>query len=729
MDTKSQSKVAVLFLFLLSLLLFGSSLLVSFEKKLDYDNDTMSYFRNSPEIQELAVRYAKNLQRYYCYYKNFDIDTATMKLAELDKYISTGHVEDKDSDNTIIAPFGNNRSDSTTTGPSPDDPYQNNPEELYNFNLNDLTLDQVISRQSSLVDAINNYNTVENYIRTNSDFHFMVFDIIRNRIIATNSEDFYKESSYETISTGDDIFNVKFNGEMLSTAFSADNMRCFISIPNSTTLTVKGYMYELENTVVYNSVLASPALPLCLFALALALVLFLKSTYPLLLQGINNKFFEHFEKLPLVISIPCFLFCLKFIYLRFAFTKAVLTSDFAQGKYISILALMIGTSVIVLYLILTFEYIIKAIAEPKRILDTPEFRSAIKALEDLKLAVTKSRKIYFIIPLFICVLAIVFIYGIVILLSVSMSLLPKTFLMYIGCLLGLLFALLCYKIIMSEIKLRYYIQEMVDGNIDTIPHQTGLFTTSINNINNINKGLKEVMEEQLKSERLKTELITNVSHDLKTPLTSIISYVDLLQTMNLESEKANEYIGIIKNKSRRLKVLIDDLFEASKLSSGQMKLEKRNADVVSLLEQTLGELDYKLEDAHIEFKITGCTDPIILNIDGQKMWRVFDNLINNIIKYSAPNSRAYADIQNNSENVVITFKNVANYTMDFDAEELFERFKRADKARTTEGSGLGLSIAKSIVELHGGKMKILTDGDLFKIIIVLEKTKETTKLS
>ena len=142
---------------------------------------------------------------------------------------------------------------------------------------------------------------------------------------------------------------------------------------------------------------------------------------------------------------------------------------------------------------------------------------------------------------------------------------------------------------------------MANGNIETIPYQTGFFTTSINNINNINTGLKAVMEEQLKSERLKTELITNVSHDLKTPLTSIISYVDLLQAMNLDNEKANEYIGIIKNKSRRLKILIDDLFEASKLSSGQMKLEKRNADVVSLLEQTLGELDYKLEDAHIEF--------------------------------------------------------------------------------------------------------------------------------
>ena len=297
----------------------------------------------------------------------------------------------------------------------------------------------------------------------------------------------------------------------------------------------------------------------------------------------------------------------------------------------------------------------------------------------------------------------------------------RTFLLYVGLTIASLVFAVIFKAIVAEIKLRYYIQELADGKMDTIPEQSGPFTTSINNINKINSGLQRNLNEILKSERLKTELITNVSHDLKTPLTSIISYVSLLKGLNINNDMANEYISVIDNKSKRLKILIDDLFEASKLSSGQMKLDKMYSDIVALLDQTLGELSYKIEESDIEFIVSTSTDSILVNIDGQKMWRVFDNLINNILKYSAKGTRAYVDITEEEHDVVITFKNVANYNMDFDANELFERFKRGDPSRTTEGSGLGLSIAKSIVELHGGIMNITTDGDLFKIVIVLQK--------
>jgi signal transduction histidine kinase len=212
-----------------------------------------------------------------------------------------------------------------------------------------------------------------------------------------------------------------------------------------------------------------------------------------------------------------------------------------------------------------------------------------------------------------------------------------------------------------------------------------------------------------------------VSHDLKTPLTSIISYVNLLKELHLDNESAGEYIDVIENKAMRLKVLIDDLFEASKLSSGQMKLDKNPSDVVSLLRQTMGELSYKIEESGIEFKTDLPDSPVILNIDGQKMWRVFDNMLNNILKYSPKGSRAYIDISDAEDKVTIVFKNVSSYSLNFDTNELFERFKRGDAARVTEGSGLGLSIARSIVELHGGKMSLVTDGDLFKIIIELKK--------
>lgn len=262
-------------------------------------------------------------------------------------------------------------------------------------------------------------------------------------------------------------------------------------------------------------------------------------------------------------------------------------------------------------------------------------------------------------------------------------------------------------------------EEMVAGNLDYSidENDKGLLGKLAHNINNMKKGLKKSVESQVKSERFKSELITNVSHDLKTPLTSIINYVDLLKSEDLSKEDMNVYIQILDKKSKRLKVLIEDLFEASKISSGSIELNIEKVNISQILRQALGEFYEKIEGSSLNFKVNIENDGIYANLDGKKTWRVFENLIGNILKYSMNNSRVYIDLETEGNKAIVTMKNISAYEMDFDVEEIFERFKRADKARKSEGSGLGLAIAKSIVELQGGNMDIVIDGDLFKVTI------------
>lgn len=249
--------------------------------------------------------------------------------------------------------------------------------------------------------------------------------------------------------------------------------------------------------------------------------------------------------------------------------------------------------------------------------------------------------------------------------------------------------------------------------------KTALATLAAN-INTIKHGVKTSQKEQAKSERLKTELITNVSHDLRTPLTSIITYTELLKKPGLSSEERDAYIEIIDRKSKRLKVLIDDLFEVSKMASGNIELEKKKVDLVQLLQQALAEHNETIQKSSLQFRIKNPDTPIYAIVDGQKLWRVFDNLITNILKYSMENTRVYISINREENKAVIVFKNVTKYELSEEIDELFERFKRGDKSRHTEGSGLGLAIAKSIVDLHGGRMDIEVDGDLFKVIVTLD---------
>jgi signal transduction histidine kinase len=287
-----------------------------------------------------------------------------------------------------------------------------------------------------------------------------------------------------------------------------------------------------------------------------------------------------------------------------------------------------------------------------------------------------------------------------------------------------IFAMLFYRYYWSftigYCKLCYYIKKIYEGE-NIIIEEREPAKREIYYLNNLRRGFIESVDKTIKAERLKTQLITNVSHDLKTPLTSIINYLELLKKDGMQGEHANEYISILESKSQRLKLLIEDLFEASKLSAGEVELNLERVNVCDLIKQAAGELSGKLESSGIDLRMKFDSDNIYLKLDGKKMWRVFENLLNNIIKYSVGGTRAYINVEDEANEYIITFRNISNHEINFDKSELFDRFKRGDGSRSTDGNGLGLSIAQSIVHLHGGFIDIIVDGDLFKVVIVFRK--------
>lgn len=240
-------------------------------------------------------------------------------------------------------------------------------------------------------------------------------------------------------------------------------------------------------------------------------------------------------------------------------------------------------------------------------------------------------------------------------------------------------------------------------------------------VQDIAGGLSNAVNQSLKSERLKTELITNVSHDIKTPLTSIINYVDLLKKEKMPNEKCTEYLMILDNKSQRLKKLTEDLVEASKASSGNIKLKMEKINVSELVKQVSGEFEDRFHERKLEEIMTLPEEPIFIWADGRYMYRVLENIYSNCAKYAMENTRIYMDVILQKQSVVIQMKNVSQEKLNISADELMQRFVRGDDSRNTEGSGLGLSIASSLTELQKGKFHIYLDGDLFKITIGFER--------
>ena len=284
------------------------------------------------------------------------------------------------------------------------------------------------------------------------------------------------------------------------------------------------------------------------------------------------------------------------------------------------------------------------------------------------------------------------------------------------CIVGLLYLLNQMR------RLEQGVRNMANGDFDTkidTQKMIGPFKHHGECLNSIGDGMTIAVEERMKSERMKTELITNVSHDIKTPLTSIVNYVDLLKKEELDNQTAVGYVEVLDRQATRLRKLIEDLIEASKASTGNMKVTKETLNICELITQSLGEYEERFAANHLNIVTNLPEEGILIRADGRLLWRVLDNLMNNISKYAMPGSRVYADVEKEGNATKFQLKNISREQLNVRSDELMERFVRGDSARTSEGSGLGLSIARSLTELMGGAFRLSVDGDLFKVTLTL----------
>lgn len=295
-----------------------------------------------------------------------------------------------------------------------------------------------------------------------------------------------------------------------------------------------------------------------------------------------------------------------------------------------------------------------------------------------------------------------------------------SFLMFFWLIEKIIFFLALMKILLDFGKVKRAGAEIAGGNLEYKVETERMLIDMAdvgNSLNTIGNGITSAVEERMKSERMKTELITNVSHDIKTPLTSIINYTDLLTKLDLKDPKAQEYLEVLGRQSARLKKLIEDLIEASKASSGALKLDMETVNVSMLLMQAAGEYEEKFAQKNLDLRITGEDAALTARADSRYLWRIFDNLMSNMLKYAQPGTRAYIDLASEAGDVCIVFRNISESPLHISGDELMERFVRGDSSRSTEGSGLGLSIADSLITLMGGRMELSVDGDLFKVIV------------
>lgn len=485
----------------------------------------------------------------------------------------------------------------------------------------------------------------------------------------------------------------------------AKNFSVYTSLENDLTY----YDQYRTNKTVFDmaQILYKPALYLLPLSIVAVLVLLIMNCF---LIGLRNEkgevILNAFDKTPLLVAL-IILFILSMIGCGFLIA---LTSE-------NLTLILSGTAIGAVIVYISFVFFLETII--KRIKSKTLFRNTItyRILRWIKSLITSmTRNANMTVKLILIFIA----FGILNIIGFGLSINNEPIGFFILIAIWVYAFAKMHQWLVRYIEIKNAINEIYIGNtevhLDEKRYKGSLNSMAIQ-VNDIAGGLSNAIQEKLKSERLKTELITNVSHDIKTPLTSIINYVDLLKKEKMPNEQAEEYLNILDNKSQRLKRLTEDLVEASKASSGNIKLNIEKLNVNELLKQVSGEFEDKFKLRNLEEVMSLPEKNVYINADSRYMYRILENMYSNISKYAMDNTRVYIDVIPNNNRITIQMKNISKEKLNISTEELMQRFVRGDSARNTEGSGLGLSIATSLTTLQGGTFNIYLDGDLYKVII------------
>ena len=512
----------------------------------------------------------------------------------------------------------------------------------------------------------------------------------------------------------------KLNNDNIEYIESGLRQESFETIESNTYTIYTAVLDDLEyvdniamNRVLYNTL--SSVSQQAVFAIPFLIILII-ALVPIIIVGVGRTRKQEGIKLnwydKILVEIAAFIS--MFIgAIGACFTISVSGMNTMTSFVLGISVICVGIFIMYLACILFFETVVKRLKTHTFIKTTFIYWIYDKIrgfLKDIK--ITKKLVLYFIL----FILANLVCFGI--LWSNGFPGFVLTVLLY-----GVTYSFLSERI-KSYAKISETVHELYNGNTEIEIDENQMvkeMQETAKEINDIAGGLSNAIEEKLKSERLKTELITNVSHDIKTPLTSIINYVDLLKKENIQGEKAIEYLNILDSKSQRLKKLTEDLVEASKASSGAIKLNMERLNVNELIKQVSGEFEDKFKVHNLEEIIAFPENDVYINADSRYMYRVLENMYSNISKYAMEGTRVYTDILQKDNTISIELKNVSKQKLNISVDELMQRFVRGEASRNTEGSGLGLSIARSLTELQGGQFNIYLDGDLFKVTIEFEK--------